>query len=295
MSRIGVWAKTAAAALGAGGLVVVAFAAFFAAGELREGIRAACAAPTAGWLTRQVCNALGVERPIPTRPIELPDAPAAEKVDRQVIPDCQPGQGLERLLPSSSDLVEWELTFGRDLDGDGRVGTVAPRATRSASATGSVAAAPGSAPGAVTVAGSPGAPAAALTGDQVAAIDRLIFGRKKSPPAPRGGEILATTAAGGGPLVLDFVATPVPRREWLHELELAVEADLPVAGRPFADSAEVSAGWTFARWRSVYFGLRGYGERLPKDMREALGRELDWGVRARLSLRCHGLGDCEPR
>lgn len=276
MKRAVAIAKTAAAALGTAGLVLVALGLLFAAGELREGVRAACSAPTAGWLTRSTCRVFGVEKLTPVGPIRLEDTEDAREAERVVAPPCTTGQGLEHLVLEDDDLEQLEHELGRDVDGDGATGTVRPQAERIAAAK------RGGAGGQEKGAAPP------PTGE-------LVLARKEVPPLPRGGTATATAPAAGGAVEIDLTPAAVPTSEWLHELELAGEVGLPIDGRTFGDELRLEGEWRFRRWRAVRVGIKGWVERPREEVRLLLGDDVLTGAVLRFSVLCRGLGDCEAK
>lgn len=283
MKRLLAIARTAAAALGTTGLIVVALLLLFGLGELREATRAACSRPGAGWLTRAACDAFNVAKLPPSGPITLPDSPEVEDVPLASLQGCveipAPGGGpprpvgpIETLQPDAETTAEWEGEFQLDLDGDGTVGTATLIPGRESTT---------------------GAPAADRRG-------RVPFARKDVPPAPRGGKVIATVPRAGGRLQIDFTPLEPPTSEWLHETRIRAGLDLPLAGHELGDAWILEADWTFWRWRAAHVGLGGYleGRRLPATefgTGAPSQTSTDWGVRLLLEVRCRGLGDCSPR
>lgn len=275
MKRALAIAKTAAAALGTAGMIALALGLLFAAGEIREGVRAACSAPTAGWLTRSACRAFGVQKLTPTETVRLEDTKDAREAERVVAPPCTTGQGLEQLVLEDDALRQVEHELGRDVDGDGTTGTVRPQAERIAAAKRGGAG--GQEKGAAPPAG------------------EIVLARKEVPPLPRGGTATATAPAAGGAVHIYITPAKVPTSEWLHELELAGEIGLPIDGRTFGDELRLEGEWRFRRWRAVRIGLKGWVERPREEIRLLLGDDVLTGAVLRLSVLCRGLGDCEAK
>lgn len=273
MQKLIAAAKTAAATLGTAGTIALLLGLLFAAGEIREGVRAACAAPTAGWLLRTTCRAFDVEKPVPQVAVRLEDADDTRDAERVVVPECQPGQGLEAIVHEDDELEQIERELGRDVDGDGGAGTATPKAERIAALKGGAGRHKGGPP----------------------PVGEVIYARKEVPPLPRGGTATASAPAAGGAVQIDLTPNEVPTWEWLHELELAAEVGLPVQGRTFGEELRLEGEWRLARWRMVRVGIAGAIEQPRREVRDLLGDDVLTSAALRFSVLCHGLGDCAPR
>jgi len=252
--------KTLLAGLSVTVMVVLGAVLVFAGGEIREGMRAACTARSAGWLTRHTCDLFNVRHQPPVEAIALPDSDAAERADRHVAPECTTGQGLELIDFKTKDEAELERLLNRDLDGDQKVGHVTPRLAE---------------------------------GFKLGAAPDLILADKDEPPLPRGGRVVATVPSGGGATKIEVIPVEVPKWEWMHVLEYQLSGDLPVNGKKAGDALELSARWTFARAHALHLGVEPYFARLSAAERAAVGKETDWGVNGVLHVRCRGLLDCK--
>lgn len=255
------WFTRAFAVLGVAGVVAIAVGTLFAAGEIRNGFRAACSRSDAGWLTRRACDLFNVVPTLTDKPVELQDTDEAERADRHVAGEGETGQGLEILDLKQKDLAELERLLGRDLDGDGKVGRVTPRGDRPLESFGA---------------------------------GELLFVDKQVPRTPRGGRVVGTAPAEGGKIRLDVIPNEVPGHEWLHEIEWRLSGELPVNGKKLGDELELSLRWTSGRWGWFYVDGEPYVRRLSALDRQLLQKDFDWGARGALSLRCRGLFRCRP-
>lgn len=268
--------KTLLAGLSVTAMVAIGIGLIFAGGELRQGFRAACSSPTSGWLTRHVCDWLDVVKLTPPGSVVLDDSDAAANADRSAIPDGTVGAGLEKLDLQKKDLVELERLLERDLDGDGVIGRVTPRAKGEKR------------PRAETVVADKEAPSTTRG-------SRVVVTAPEQPPTPDDPATEKDESTPGVPAAVTVIPNEVPKREWLHEIDWQLKATLPLAGKKFAEEIDLSARWMFAREHALNFGLEPYGKRLSERERQATGKEFDWGVKGVLVVKCHGLFDCKPR
>jgi hypothetical protein len=281
--------KMVFAVLGVGGVLALAVGLLFVGGEVRDVVRSACSDPAAGWLTRKACGALNVRTELPPGvAVQLEDADDVADAEVQTIPKCETGGGLEELIYQAKDLAELERQLHRDFDGNGRIGTVGRRAPAPAASSTAPAGGGGEdqavevPPGFLDSADQPEPPEGAE-----AARGRAIFARKKFGAAPYGGTATASADRQGGPVDLDMVADPAPRKEWLHVLRASLDFDLPVNDHAFGERWRLQGTYMFGRYRPVRVGFGPYFE--------DLGSDTDWGVVGHLEIECSkGLGGCDP-
>lgn len=271
--------KTLLAGLSVTAMVAIGVGLIFAGGEIRQGVRAVCSPPgvlSASWLIRHACNWFDVVPLTPDRATILNDSDAADDANRGAIPGGTVGAGLEKLDLQKKDLAELERLLQRDLDGDGEIGRVTPRRKGEAR------------PRAETVIADKDLPSTGRGG-------RMVVTAPEQPPAEDDPETEKDESTPGVPATVTVIPNPVPKREWLHEIDWQLKTSLPVGDKKLADEIEVSARWLFAREHALTFGLEPFGKRLSQVERQATGKEFDYGVNAVLVVKCHGLFDCKPR
>lgn len=257
-------------------MVAIGVGLIFAGGEIRQGFRAACSGANPGWLTRHACDWLDVVPLTPDRATILEDSDAAADADRSAIPGGTVGAGLEKLDLQKKDLAELERLLQRDLDGDGEIGRVTPRAKGEKR------------PRAETVIADKDLPECPRGG-------LVVVTAPEQPPTPDDPKTEADESSPGVPATVTVIPNEVPDYEWLHEIDWQLAASLPVGEKKLAEAIRASGRWTFARAHALNFGIEGYAERLPEAERIVLNKEFDWGVNAVVHVRCRGLFDCKPR
>jgi hypothetical protein len=230
-------------------------------GEVRERFREACSSRTAGWLTRHACDWLDVVKEAPVEPARLKDSDVAERAESHVGGQGETAQGLKILDLKKKDAAELERLLDRDLDGDGTIGRVTPRAATA-----------------------PARPAA-----------ELVLAHQELPKFPRGGIVVTTVSAAGGAVRNDVIPNEVPDAEWLHQIDYRARVEMPLNGHDLAESFALSAEWTLARTGPLYWSAEPYFEKLPPREADLVGKSADWGATVNLSLRCRGFFRCKAQ